>query len=45
MEKSEGGAHHLYADGSVHFLRDTIRAATYVALCTRAGDESVDDVK
>jgi hypothetical protein len=33
----------LYGDGSVHFLLDTISAETYVALCTRAGAEVVDD--
>ena len=30
-----GGALHLFGDGSVHFLLDTITAANYVALCTR----------
>jgi hypothetical protein len=35
-----GGAHHLYGDGSVHFLFDTINAAHYAALCTRAGGEA-----
>jgi hypothetical protein len=39
-----GGGHHLYGDGSVHFLLDTISATSYVALCTRAGGEAVDDV-
>jgi prepilin-type N-terminal cleavage/methylation domain-containing protein len=37
-----GGAHHLLGDGSVHFLRDTITGADYVALCTRAGDDIAD---
>jgi prepilin-type N-terminal cleavage/methylation domain-containing protein len=37
-----GGAHHVYGDGSVHFLNDTIRPEVYVALCTRAGDEVVE---
>ena len=39
-----GGAHHLFGDGSVHFLLDTINKATYLGLCTRAGGESVDNV-
>jgi prepilin-type N-terminal cleavage/methylation domain-containing protein len=39
-----GGALHLFGDGSVHFLLDTISAADYVALCTRAGGEVVNDV-
>jgi type II secretory pathway pseudopilin PulG len=39
-----GGALHLFGDGSVHFLRDTISAAIYVALCTRAGGETIDHV-
>jgi type II secretory pathway pseudopilin PulG len=40
-----GGAHHLYADGSVHFLKDGISAASYVGLCTRAGGETIGDVE
>jgi prepilin-type N-terminal cleavage/methylation domain-containing protein len=39
-----GGAHHLFGDGSVHFLLDTISKATYVGLCTRAGKETLDNV-
>jgi hypothetical protein len=39
-----GGVHHLFGDGSVHFLADKISAAVYVALCTRAGGEVVEDV-
>ncbi len=39
-----GGALHQFGDGSVHFLVDTITAANYVALCTRAGGEVVDYV-
>jgi hypothetical protein len=39
-----GGAWHLYGDGSVHFLPDTISAANYVALCTRAAGDIVDYV-
>jgi len=37
-----GGAMHLAGDGSVHFIRDTISAAIYVALSTRAGGETID---
>jgi prepilin-type N-terminal cleavage/methylation domain-containing protein len=39
-----GGALHLAGDGSVHFIRDTIGATIYVALCTRAGGETIDHV-
>jgi prepilin-type N-terminal cleavage/methylation domain-containing protein len=39
-----GGALHLYGDGSVHFLVNTIVPASYVALLTRAGGEIVDNV-
>jgi hypothetical protein len=39
-----GGVHHLFGDGSVHFLADKISAAVYVALCTRAGGEVIEDV-
>jgi len=38
-----GGVHHLFGDGSVHFLADKISASVYVALCTRAGGEVIDD--
>ena len=34
-----GGASFAMADGSVHFLSDTISAADFVALCTRQGGE------
>jgi hypothetical protein len=34
-----GGAHHLYGDGSLQFLRDTISPTAYVALCTRAAGD------
>jgi prepilin-type N-terminal cleavage/methylation domain-containing protein len=40
-----GGAYHLYGDGSVHFLLETIGVDTYLALVTRAGNEIVDDVE
>ena len=38
-----GGAHHLFGDGSVHFLLNSINKATYLGLCTRAGGEPIDD--
>lgn len=40
-----GGAYHLYGDGSVHFLMDKIALRIYVALCTRAGGESIENVE
>jgi prepilin-type N-terminal cleavage/methylation domain-containing protein len=39
-----GGGLHLFGDGSVHFLRNDITAIDYVALCTRAGGETVADI-
>jgi hypothetical protein len=39
-----GGAYHLFGDGSVHFLLDTIAKPTYLGLCTRAGGEPLDNV-
>lgn len=39
----EGGAFHLYGDGSVHFVNENIAADVYVAACTRAGEEVDDD--
>jgi prepilin-type N-terminal cleavage/methylation domain-containing protein len=39
-----GGAYHLFGDGSVHFLLDKLSAVIYVALCTRAGGETIDHV-
>ena len=37
----EGGASFAMADGSSHFLSDSIDAKTFVALCTRAGGEVI----
>jgi prepilin-type processing-associated H-X9-DG protein len=34
-----GGANFLFADGSVHFLKNTINRVTYAALGSRAGGE------
>jgi prepilin-type N-terminal cleavage/methylation domain-containing protein len=39
-----GGAFHLVGDGSVRFIVDEISIDNYVALCTRAGNEVVNDV-
>jgi type II secretory pathway pseudopilin PulG len=39
-----GGAHHLFGDCSVHFLKDDISVATYNGLMTRAGGEVTDVV-
>jgi prepilin-type N-terminal cleavage/methylation domain-containing protein/prepilin-type processing-associated H-X9-DG protein len=38
-----GGAHTLFADGSVKFLKNALRLETLAALCTRAGGEVVGD--
>jgi prepilin-type N-terminal cleavage/methylation domain-containing protein len=38
-----GGATHLFVDGSVHFLSDSMDAATYCYLCSRAGGEVVGE--
>ena len=34
-----GGVNVLFADGSVHFIRNSIPLATWRALATRAGNE------
>jgi prepilin-type processing-associated H-X9-DG protein len=34
-----GGVNFCAADGSVHFLSDTMDRLTYMELCTRAGNE------
>ena len=39
-----GGAYHLFGDGSVHFLSNDIGVTIYLALCTRAGGEIVENV-
>jgi hypothetical protein len=39
-----GGAYHLFGDGSVHFLLNTINVPTYVGLMTRAKGEVLEDV-
>ena len=39
-----GGAHFGYADGSVHFLNETINFTTLQALATKDGGEVVDEL-
>ena len=39
-----GGAFHLFGDGSVHFLTNTISKPMYIGLCTRAGGEILENV-
>ncbi|HWB09143.1 MAG TPA: DUF1559 domain-containing protein [Pirellulales bacterium] len=38
-----GGANHLFADGSVQYLMNTIDPLVYAAQTTRAGGESIDE--
>ena len=38
-----GGVHFAHADGSVHFLNDSIQLATLKALATRASDETISE--
>ncbi len=38
-----GGASFAMADGSTHFVKDSIDVQTFVALCTRAGGEVTSD--
>jgi len=40
-----GGALHLFGDGSVQFLLDKLSVTVYVALCSRAGGETTDNVQ
>ena len=37
-----GGAHALFGDGSVRFLKDGTARSVLAALCTRAGGEAID---
>ncbi|GAB4139001.1 MAG: hypothetical protein Tsb009_07620 [Planctomycetaceae bacterium] len=43
MSNHEGGLHVLFADGAVRFLSSDVSLKTLRALCTRAGDETIDD--
>ena len=38
-----GGANALFADGSVHFLKNSLNLRTLAALCTRSGGEVISD--
>ena len=38
-----GGASFAMADGSVHFVRESIDVAPFVALCTRQGNEVIEE--
>jgi prepilin-type processing-associated H-X9-DG protein len=39
-----GGANGLFADGSVHFLEESLDLPTLAAICTRAGGEVVGPI-
>ena len=41
--KHTGGVQFVYADGSVHFIRDSIPLSTYRALASYAGGEVIAD--
>ncbi len=36
-----GGVNFLFADGSVHFIKDSIGSSTFLSLATRRGHEVV----
>ena len=38
----DGGASFAMADGSVHFVKESVDVETFVGLCTRSGSEVVD---
>jgi prepilin-type processing-associated H-X9-DG protein len=38
-----GGAHALFADGSVHFLKNGLNLKTLAAICTRASGDLVSE--
>lgn len=40
-----GGVHSVYADGSVHFIPDTIQLEVFQALATISGGEAIDGAK
>ncbi len=44
-DHSNGAVMHVYGDDHVNAITDQIDAATYLALTTRAGSESIDTTK
>jgi prepilin-type processing-associated H-X9-DG protein len=38
-----GGANHVFADGSVHFIKQSMDIRIFVKLLTRAGGDIVTD--